>query len=67
MSIKIYTLQSALGFELMHDLDEKGISYEVCEPTTTWSVLNKIKSLPVLEVDGKLLDYRKAKKWIRKR
>ena len=47
-------------------LDEKTISYEVCEPTMSWSAIHKVKELPVIEVDGKVLDYRKAMKWIKK-
>lgn len=66
MSVKIYTLPCFKGFELMNALDEKTISYEVCEPTMSWSAIHKIKELPVIEVDGKVLDYRKAMKWIKK-
>ena len=66
MIVKIYTLPCFKGFELMNALDEKTISYEVCEPTMSWSATHKIKELPVIEVDGKVLDYRKAMKWIKK-
>ena len=66
MSVKIYTMPSIKGYDLMYALDEKDVPYEVETPTMGWSARNKIKELPVLEVDGKLLDYRKAMKWVKK-
>lgn len=66
MSVKVYTIPCNNGYELMSALEQKDIPYEVEAPTMGWSARNKIKELPVLEVDGKLLDYRKAMKWIKK-
>lgn len=64
--IKVYMIPSIKGYELIYQLDEKNIPYEVCEPSTEWSALNKVKSLPVIEVEGKLLEYKKALRWIKK-
>lgn len=64
--IKVYMIPSVKGYELLYQLDKKNIPYEVCEPSTEWSALNKIKSLPVIEVEGKLLEYKKALRWIKK-
>ena len=66
MSIKIYPLQGSKGFELLQALDEKGINYETSQPTTEWIMMHKVRELPMMEVDGKLLDYSKAVKWIKK-
>lgn len=66
MSIKVYTTQSYKGFDLMKSLDDKGVPYEVCEPTMGWLEEHKVKALPVMVVDGKILDYRKSLKWIKK-
>lgn len=64
--IKVYALIDTKSSELVETLDEKGIDYELCKPTTEWSILHKIKNLPVIEVDGKILNYNKAMKWIKK-
>lgn len=64
--IKVYALKNMKGYELMYRLDEKEIPYEFVEPTAEWVGSHKIKSLPVMQVDGKILDYRKAIKWIKK-
>ena len=66
--VRIYTLElyNSKASEMINALDEKEINYEICQPTTEWSFLNKIKSLPVLEVDNKILNYNKALKWIKK-
>lgn len=64
--IKVYALKNMKGYELMYQLDEKDIPYEWVEPTTEWAGSHKIKSLPVMQVDGKILDFHKAMKWIKK-
>ena len=64
--IKVYALIDTKSSELVETLDEKGIDYELCKPTTEWSILHKIKNLPVIEADGKILNYNKAMKWIKK-
>lgn len=66
MSIKVYTTDCFKGFEIIDALDDKGIDYEICKPTTEWVSLNKVKNLPVMEVNGKILDYRKAMKYIKR-
>ena len=64
--IKVYATSNYKSYELLNALDEKGITYETVQPTTEWVVMNKIRELPVIEVDGKLLDYRKSVKYIKK-
>lgn len=64
--IKVYTLINARGNELLQALDEKGIGYELCKPTTEWATLHKIKDLPAMDVDGKIYNFHKALKWIKK-
>lgn len=63
---KVYTLIETKGSELVEALDEKGIDYELCQPTTEWSMIHKIKNLPVMDIDGKIYDFNKAMKWIKK-
>ena len=43
MSVKIYTMPSIKGYDLMYALDEKDIPYEVEAPTMGRSARNKIK------------------------
>ena len=64
--IKVYTLINTKSSELVEALDEKGIEYELCKPTTEWAVIYKVKNLPVMDVDGKIYDFNKAMKWIKK-
>lgn len=64
--IKVYTLINAKSNELLEALDEKGVEYELCKPTTEWVSLHKIKDLPVLDINGKIYNFGKALKWIKK-
>jgi hypothetical protein len=53
--IKVSITQDKKGFELLNILDDKGIAYEVEQSSSV-----------TIEVDGKILDYNKAMKWIKK-
>lgn len=53
--IKASITQDKKGFELLNMLDDKGIAYEVEQSSSV-----------TIEVDGKILDYNKAIKWIKK-
>lgn len=64
--IKVYGLTNTKTFEICVALDDKGIGYEMIQPDTEWVVTHKVKQLPVVEIDGKMFDYKKAMKWIKK-
>lgn len=53
--IKVSITQDKKGFRLLNILDDKGIAYEVEQSSSV-----------TIEVDGKILDYNKAMKWIKK-
>lgn len=53
--IKVSITQDKKGFKLLNILDDKGIAYEVEQSSSV-----------TIEVDGKILDYNKAMKWIKK-
>ena len=48
---------------LERKLNEKGISYEMCMDVDNMLGLG-ITSVPVLDVDGEMMDFQEAVKWI---
>lgn len=48
---------------LERKLNEKGISYEMCTDVDKMLGLG-ITSVPVLDVDGEMMDFQEAVKWI---
>ena len=48
---------------LERKLNEKGISYEMCPDVDKMLGLG-ITSVPVLDVDGEMMDFQEAVKWI---
>ena len=48
---------------LERKLNEKGISYEMCMDVDKMLGLG-ITSVPVLDVDGEMMDFQEAVKWI---
>ncbi len=66
--IKLYTTGCPNCLKLEERLDEKGIEREVISDmsTVTNFLLSKgFRTVPVLEVDGELLDYRRAIEWLK--
>lgn len=60
--IKVYvsTIFNNATIELLNFLDERDISYEVERVSTEWVGSHKVKSLPVVEIDGELIVAKKA-------
>lgn len=55
----LYTIGCPKCTILEKKINEKGIKYEICEDTGT--MINKgIDELPVLEMDGKLMNFKEA-------
>lgn len=68
MSVKVYMSETinSKAVELLNFLDEKDISYEVDRVGTEWVGSHKVKSLPVVEIDGKLIVAKKAMKKLKR-
>lgn len=66
--IKVYvsTILNSKTIELIDFLDEKGITYEVERVGTEWVGSHKVKSLPVVEINGELILANKAMKRLKK-
>jgi predicted thioredoxin/glutaredoxin len=69
MSVKIYVNEiiNSKVTELFDFLDERDISYEVERVGTEWVGSHKVKSLPVVEIDGELIVAKKAMKKLKRR
>ena len=64
--IKMYSTHCPKCKILETKLNQKNIQYEEC--TDVEKMLSKgIETVPVLEVDGQLLDFGKAVRWINER
>lgn len=50
---------------LIKKLDEKHIDYSICSDIAAMQ-LKKITQVPVMEVDGELMDFRESVDWINK-
>ena len=68
MSVKIYVSEiiNSKVTELFDFLDERDISYEVERVGTEWVGANKVKSLPVVEIDGELIVAKKVMKKLKR-
>jgi hypothetical protein len=68
MSVKVYMSEviNSKVTELFDFLDERDISYEVERVGTEWVGSHKVKSLPVVEIDGELIVVKKAMKKLKK-
>lgn len=66
--IKVYvsTIFNSATIELLDFLDERDILYEVERVNTEWVGLHKVKSLPVVEIDGELIVAKKAMKKLKR-
>ena len=66
--IKVYasTIINSATTELLDFLDERDILYEVERVSTEWVGSHKVKSLPVVEIDGELIVAKKAMKKLRR-
>lgn len=62
--ITVYCDGSTESFQLIHTLDELEISYEAKGAIEAHEV--GIYGLPAMDVDGKILSYKKALKWAKK-
>ncbi len=68
MQVIVYTSEIINGrtIELLESLDGKDIPYEVQQVDTTWVVVNKAKSLPMVEINGELMTAKKAMKKLKR-
>ena len=66
--IKVYasTIINSATIKLLNFLDERDISYEVERVGTEWVGSHKVKSLPVVEIDGELIVAKKAMKKLKR-
>lgn len=66
--IKVYVsaILNSKATELFDFLDERDISYEVERVGTEWVGSHKVKSLPVVEIDGELIVAKKAMKKLKR-
>lgn len=68
MNIKVYMSEAInnKAVELLNFLDEGDILYEVERVETEWVGSHKVKSLPVVEIDGELMVAKKAMKKLKR-
>lgn len=66
--IKVYVsrILDSRTIELFNFLDNKDIPYEITEANTEWIFLNKIKSLPVVEINGEIVSMKKIMKRLKR-
>ncbi len=64
MSITFYTTHCAKCKILKQKLDEKGIEYDICDDVNIM-LSEGIRSAPVLEVDGEIMNYLNAVNWLK--
>ncbi len=67
IKVHVSTIFNSATIELLNFLDERDISYEVERVSTEWVGSHKVKSLPVVEVDGEILSMKKIMKRLKKR
>lgn len=63
MTVILYTTHCPRCQVLASKLDSAAIKYEVCDDVEVMSQKG-IMSVPLLEVDGKQLDFKKAVDWV---
>lgn len=61
--IVLYTTHCPKCKVLTRKLNDKGISYEVCEDTKIMEEKGFV-SLPMLDIDGDVKDFSSAMKWV---
>lgn len=68
MNVKVYVnaILNSKAVELFDFLDERDISYEVERVETEWVGSHKVKSLPVVEINGELMVAKKAMKKLKR-
>ena len=68
MNVKVYVsaILNSKAVELFDFLDERDISYEVERVGTEWVGTHKVKSLPVVEINGELIVAKKAMKKLKR-
>lgn len=68
MNVKVYVsaILNSKAVELFNFLDERDISYEIERVGTEWVGSHKVKSLPVVEIDGELIVAKKAMKKLKR-
>lgn len=66
--IKVYvsTIFNNATIELLDFLDERDLSYEIERVGTEWVGSHKVKSLPVVEIDGELIVAKKVMKKLKR-
>lgn len=64
--VKLYSTGCPLCIILTKKLDEIGITYEVFDDVDKMIEMG-MTTVPMLEVDGKIMNYAEAMKWIKKR
>lgn len=62
IKVHVSTIFNSTTIELLNFLDERDISYEVEKVSTEWVGLHRVKSLPVVEIDGEILSMKKIMK-----
>lgn len=66
--VKFYTIHCDACDILQSKLDSKNIKYDLVDDTDTVIAVaekSNITSAPILEVDGVVMDYRTALKWVK--
>lgn len=68
MTVKVYMSEviNNKAVELLDFLDERDIPYEVERVGTEWVGSRKVKSLPVVEINGELIVAKKAMKKLKR-
>lgn len=67
IKVHVSTIFNSTTIELLNFLDERDISYEVEKVSTEWVGLHRVKSLPVVEIDGEILSMKKIMKRLKKK
>lgn len=67
IKVCVSTIFNNATIELLNFLDERDISYEIERVSTEWVGSHKVKSLPVVEMDGEILSMKKIMKRLKKR
>ena len=66
MMIKLYTIHCPQCNVLRKKLDIAGISYSLIDDKE-WIIENGFEKFPILEIDGKQLNYMEAINWLKER
>jgi hypothetical protein len=68
MKVKVYMSEviNSKAVDLLDFLDERDIPYEVERVSTEWVGSHKVKSLPVVEINGELMAAKKAMKKLKR-